>query len=669
MLRFAEEILLLLVNEQHGGIDVNYPPHLLDHVFAGAVLMDLALENRIDTDLDHLILVSPDPLGDSLLDPVLADVARGPADKSAVFWLERAARRGAEIRDEAIARLLERGILESGPDELVFVSQQVFRTRRYPLGDKETREEVRLRIMRVLFSEEIPDPRDTVIICLADACGIIGRMLSSEEQDKAAGRLDLVRKMDLIGQSLTRAIRRLERHVIPSPTKEIPRASSWEFIAAARGWRGGLVAFMLKQYRKLGPVFKIHVFNRRYIVLAGADANEFIMRNNVYFRSREAWHSFYGDVGARVISSLDGPEHIRMRRAVTKGYSIQLIKDRIDEVLRIARQESGRWPQNKPVPGHYFCQCLVTEQLGLLAANVSSKEHIDDIIVYFETLLDRHLVKQHPTLARYSPGFRRARRSMEKFRRQVMDAHQSEKRRGQPPDFVDELLELHRNDPQFYPETDLTFGVLGPFMAAMDTLVNILAFTLYELCKHPDLLAQVTAEADDLLARGTLEITDLRRLDVIHRVALETMRLHNIATIVPRTVANSFEFAGYRIPAGADLFLPITIVHLMPEYYPDPERFDIDRYSEGRAEHKQRKGIYMPFGAGAHQCLGSSLAEALLALNVATLAHDNTLALHPADYKLKVKHLPTPHPAGSFRFKMAPRKPGRQPHDGELFPG
>ena len=93
MLRFAEEILLLLVNEQHGGIDINYPPHLLDHVFAGAVLMDLALENRIDTDLDHLILVNPEPLGDSLLDPVLADVVGGPANKSSGFWLERTARR------------------------------------------------------------------------------------------------------------------------------------------------------------------------------------------------------------------------------------------------------------------------------------------------------------------------------------------------------------------------------------------------------------------------------------------------------------------------------------------------------------------------------------------------------------------------------------------------
>ena len=239
MLRFAEEILLLLVNEQHGGIDINYPPHLLDHVFAGAVLMDLALENRIDTDLDHLILVNPEPLGDSLLDPVLADVAQGPADKSSGFWLKRTARQGAEIRDEAINRLLKRGILESGPDEAPYVSQQVFRTRRYPHGDKEVREEVRLRIMRVLFSEDIPDPRDSVIICLADACGIIGRMLSSEERGKVAGRLELVRKMDLIGQSLIRAICQFEWPAAsPPPDQRDPSSLDIGVYSCCQGLAG-----------------------------------------------------------------------------------------------------------------------------------------------------------------------------------------------------------------------------------------------------------------------------------------------------------------------------------------------------------------------------------------------------------------------------------------------
>lgn len=658
-MRFAEEILLLLVNEQHGGIDTNYPSHLLDHVFAGAVLMDLALENRIDTDLDHLILVNPEPLGDSLLDPVLSDIAGGAANKSSEFWLERTARRGAEIREDAINRLLKRGILESGPDELVFVSQHVSRTRRYPSGTgKEKMEDVRLRIMRVLFSEDIPDPRDTMLICLADACGIIKRLLSAEEQDEVADRLELVRKMELIGQSLTQAIRQFEFPVAPPPpTKEIPRASTWEFIAAAGDLlRGDLGAFLLKQYRNLGPVFRIQLFTRRYIVLAGADANRFIARNNVHFRSREAWQSFNDSVGARVISSLDGPELIRLRRAFTKGYSLRLIENRLDEAVRITRQELGRWPQNKPVPGRYFCQRLITEQLGLLATNVSALEHIDDIIIYFETLLERHLMKRRPTLAMYSPKFRRARRSMEKFGRRIMDEHRPEKRRGHPPDFIDELLELHRNDPYFYSETDLIFGVLGPFVAALDTLVNILSFVLYELCKQPGLLARVTAEADDLFARGIPDITDLRRLDVTHRVALETLRLHNIALVTPRTVSNSFEFAGYRVPAGAELLVAFALVHLMPEYYPAPERFDIDRYTKDRAEHKQQKGIYAPWGVGAHQCLGSSLAETLLALNVATIVHDTTPVLHPPGYKLKVKHLPVAHPAASFRFKLAGRE-------------
>ena len=240
MLRFAEEVLLLLVDEENGVVAFNYPPFLLDCVFASAVLMDLALEGRIDTDLEHLILVDPAPVGDSLLDPTLADIARGPVGRDADFWIERTAARGTEIRAESIARLVKAGILESGSDELVFLSRLVSRTRRYPPSDKKTQEDVRLRIMRALFTEDIPDPRDTMTICLADACGIIERLLSVTEREEVAERLELILKMDLIGQSLVRAIKRLKRPVAPpAASKEIPRASPWGFVAAVTGLGGG----------------------------------------------------------------------------------------------------------------------------------------------------------------------------------------------------------------------------------------------------------------------------------------------------------------------------------------------------------------------------------------------------------------------------------------------
>ena len=93
----------------------------------------------------------------------------------------------------------------------------------------------------------------------------------------------------------------------------------------------------------------------------------------------------------------------------------------------------------------------------------------------------------------------------------------------------------------------------------------------------------------------------------------------------------------------------------MPEYFPDPQRFDIERYTPERAEHRQA-GVYAPFGIGAHRCLGSSLAEVLIALNIATLVHETELALDPPDYRLKIRRLPVVRPDRSLKFRIVRRR-------------
>ena len=86
----------------------------------------------------------------------------------------------------------------------------MFHERRYPIIDNKTVREVKLRIMGVLFSDEIPDARDIVIISLADACGIFGGILSGRELAGAAQRIAQVRKMDLIGREVSKAVQDIE---------------------------------------------------------------------------------------------------------------------------------------------------------------------------------------------------------------------------------------------------------------------------------------------------------------------------------------------------------------------------------------------------------------------------------------------------------------------------
>ena len=212
MLRFAEEIMLLLL-EDEGTRFLNVPDPSLRYALAGGVLMDLAMEDRIDTDLEKLILVDPTPLGDDLLDPVLADIAAADATHDARYWVEQAAGGAYRTREAAMERLVARGILERREDRFLWM----FRSRRYPLIDGEAELEVKLRIMEVLFADVVPTPRDVVIICLADACGIFTELLSGEDLREVQPRIELVRGMDLIGRAVMAAVRDIWRFGRTSP--------------------------------------------------------------------------------------------------------------------------------------------------------------------------------------------------------------------------------------------------------------------------------------------------------------------------------------------------------------------------------------------------------------------------------------------------------------------
>jgi len=209
MLTFAEEILLLLLDDESGEF-VPAPAWSRQCALAGAVLMDLALENRIDTDLHKLVVVDPAPTGDDLLDPVLATIVRDAGVQDARSWVERIAEeQSGWIQEQALARLVRRGILESEGGRLLWA----FRARRYPTIDGKAEREVKLRIMRVLFSDEIPGPRDIVIICLADACRIFSRIMPERQVEQARERIDVVRRMDLIGQAVSSAVRDIEASI------------------------------------------------------------------------------------------------------------------------------------------------------------------------------------------------------------------------------------------------------------------------------------------------------------------------------------------------------------------------------------------------------------------------------------------------------------------------
>ena len=179
-LRFAEEVLLLMLKDDTGYV-VPIPEWRMSCALAGSVLMDLALDNKIDTDLETLTLVDSTPTGDELLDPTLAEVAQEQEVHTSQYWVERIAQRADDISEAAFDRLVDYGILDYDAGGFFSLSSKVARSGRYPLVDGRQGEEIRSRIMRTLFDDELPDPRDVAIIGLVNYCGGFEAMMEPDE--------------------------------------------------------------------------------------------------------------------------------------------------------------------------------------------------------------------------------------------------------------------------------------------------------------------------------------------------------------------------------------------------------------------------------------------------------------------------------------------------------
>ena len=201
MLSFVEEIVLLMLDDEKGNF-VAMPLSSVNTVIAGAALMDLALHNRIDTDLEKLVVTDKTPTGDDILDDVLARLAEATEPLTVSLAIESITAYTDPYQQRALTRLIGRGILREENGRFLWV----FHTRRYPVVDDTEEREVKARLRQLVLTEEIPDPRDVVMVCLLNACELFDLVLNSNELDAAMPRIEQLGRMDLIGQAVTKAV-------------------------------------------------------------------------------------------------------------------------------------------------------------------------------------------------------------------------------------------------------------------------------------------------------------------------------------------------------------------------------------------------------------------------------------------------------------------------------
>jgi cytochrome P450 len=192
-------------------------------------------------------------------------------------------------------------------------------------------------------------------------------------------------------------------------------------------------------------------------------------------------------------------------------------------------------------------------------------------------------------------------------------------------------------------------------VAGLDTVANTVGAFIYAVLKHPEVHQRVLKEADEFFAKGHIDETDFRNLPSIDGAIMEAMRMYPIAVAQMRTATRDFAFLGHQIREGELLYVATAVPHYMEEHYPNPDKFDIDRYAKPRAEHL-KPGVYSPYGRGTHTCLGKTLAETQMALSMARLFYKLDLELESPDYVLETKVLPTPGPSMKFKVRVKGRR-------------
>ena len=672
VLILAEQLHILLIDRQNGGL-IRVNDRNLRYAFAGAILMDLAREYRIDTDLKSLHVVDTTPLGDDILDESLTLMTQSDTKEDVIYWIERLASPELihRIRRRVVDRLIGRQIFDQDAGGIIYLNKQVTLTGRYPGISLPESQDIVLRIMNVIFSDDIPSPLETMLIALADACLVFKQILTKEELSERSERIKLVSGLDLIGLSIRKAIltvrkpedeeEKLRKLFVDTTAKYIHTRlppmvpGALPLIGHSLRLRPVPTKALAEYYQRFGPVFRIRDLSSEMTVMAGPEANLFCQKHGrSLFRSNNTYTPLFEGMDAqRIVLSMDAEEHFKLRKALSPGFHRDHYLSKIPEIQDIILREI---PESGVAVATKLFGQLTAKSIGLACTGYElTSSQAENMDFFLRRLIAATVVRALPRAMMHTKRVRRAKAIFFDTFASMLGKRLEGEIEIKNPDVVDAMLELYQSSPDFLPEQELRVSCLGPIFSGLHTTASTAAFAMYLLLKHPNVMEQVQLEADFFFGEGGRDPSALKSMDITRRAILETLRLYNPFGSVFRDSINTFDFGGYTVPTGTKMFIPTSVPHFLSEFFPEPNRFDIDRYLPNRNEHHQ-SGVYMPYGFGTHRCLGSSIADNHLLFSLATILHHRNVEMVPSDYKMKIIFDGVPAPTRKFKLKLSPRQ-------------
>jgi cytochrome P450 len=179
----------------------------------------------------------------------------------------------------------------------------------------------------------------------------------------------------------------------------------------------------------------------------------------------------------------------------------------------------------------------------------------------------------------------------------------------------------------------------------------MLTWICLELGRHPEMLQRAREEQLSLASGEAMSLEKLGKMQYLDQILSEVERLHPAVGGGFRGVIKPFEFNGFQVPAGWTVSYSIPGTHELPSIYPEPKRFDPDRFSPGRQEHKQKPLTLIGFGGGPRICLGIAFAKLEMKIVVAQLLRNYQWELLPQQ-SLDPVRIPTRRPKDGLRVRF-----------------
>lgn len=356
----------------------------------------------------------------------------------------------------------------------------------------------------------------------------------------------------------------------------------------------------------------------------------------------------------------EGEFHIRQRRLAQPAFHRQRIAVYGAMMTDHADRARSRWSDGQTLDMH---QEMMRLTLGIVSrtlfdANVDSEavEISDALTTSFESfnfamLPFSEILEKFPL-----PAVRRFNAARARLDRTIY--RMIDERRASSVDRGDLLSMLllatdTEGDGSGMNDLQLRDEALTIFLAGHETTANALTWTWYLLSQHPEVEERLHAELDGALAGRIPGHEDLAALPYTRMVLAESMRLYPPAWAIGRRALESFEVRGFTVPARSVVLMSQYITHRDPRWFPDPERFDPERWTP-EAQAARPKFSYFPFGGGARVCIGEQFAWMEGILLVATLAQQWRMQLVPG-HPVEVQPLITLRPAHGMRMTLERR--------------